>query len=261
MKMEKRIKAVILDWAGTTVDFGSMAPVAAFRKAFAIEGLSPEDELIRHFMGLPKKDHVRNMLFDNGLADAFANSHGKAPGETDVERIYSNFEPALFEVLKEYAQPLPGVTETVEHLRKAGILIGSTTGYTREMMDVLLPVSEALGYTPDKLVCPDDVGGVGRPYPYMLWEYLRQFGVESVREVVKIGDTEADILEGRNAGCRSVGIVFGSNMMGFSFGEYEEADTEERERSATKARKLYTEAGADHVIEKFDDIPAYIESL
>ena len=259
--MEKRIKAVILDWAGTTVDFGSMAPVAAFRKAFAIEGLSPEDELIRHFMGLPKKDHVRNMLFDESLADAFSEGHGRTPGEMDVERIYGNFEPALFEVLKEYARPLPGVPETVEQLRKDGILIGSTTGYTTAMMDVLLPVSEALGYAPDCLVCPDDVGGAGRPYPYMLWENLRRLGVESVDEVVKIGDTEADVLEGRNAGCLSLGIVFGSNMMGLSLGEYEKTDMAERESLSNKARKLYTEAGADHILEKFTDIPAYIESF
>jgi len=257
----KSIKAVILDWAGTTVDFGSMAPVAAFREAFASEGLVPEDGLIRRFMGLPKKDHVRNMLFDSLLAEAFAEKRGQAPGEADVERIYGNFEPALFGVLKEYAKPLPGVPETVERLRSAGVLIGSTTGYTSAMMDVLCPVSEALGYAPDCLVCPDEVGGVGRPYPYMLWENLRRLGVEDVREVVKIGDTTADILEGKNAGCLSVGVVFGSNMMGLSSDGYDKATPSEKERLAESARILYAEAGTDHIIERFTDIPALLESI
>ena len=259
--MSKKIKAVILDWAGTTVDFGSMAPVAAFRRAFAPEGLSPEDALIRRFMGLPKKEHVRSMLFDEKLTEVFVEKHGKAPGEEDVERIYASFEPALFEVLQEHAHPLPGVPETIKRLRNEGILIGSTTGYTRAMMDVLYPVSSALGYTPDCLVCPDDVGGVGRPFPYMLWENLRRLKIESVSEVIKIGDTIADILEGSNAGCVSVGVILGSNMLGLSEEGYEKTDRGVIKGLAKEARKLYEEAGADHVIESFADITALIESL
>ena len=85
--MNKQISAIILDWAGTAVDFGSMAPVAAFRKAFGHEELFPGDELIRRFMGLSKKDHVRNMLHDGELKKAFEVNHGIAPGEADVERI------------------------------------------------------------------------------------------------------------------------------------------------------------------------------
>jgi len=261
MKMGKNIKAVILDWAGTTVDFGSMAPVAAFRKAFSYVGLAPEDVLIRRFMGMPKKDHVRNMLFDVVISDAFATLYGNAPGEKDVEEIYGNFEPALFDVLKEHAEPLPGVTETVEKLRKAGILIGSTTGYTKAMMDVLCPVSADLGYAPDCLVCPDDVDGTGRPYPYMLWENLRRLKIEKIKEVVKIGDTAVDILEGKNAGCLSIGVVQGSNMLGLSCEEYEKATLAEREELADYARKKYAEAGADHIIESFSDLPSFLESL
>ena len=83
--MSKKIKAIILDWAGTTVDFGSMAPVAAFRGAFVAAGLSPDDKLIRRFMGLPKKDHVRNMLFDVSLSGAFEKKHGKPPEEPASE--------------------------------------------------------------------------------------------------------------------------------------------------------------------------------
>ncbi|MCL1896063.1 MAG: phosphonoacetaldehyde hydrolase [Clostridiales bacterium] len=259
--MGKKIKAVILDWAGTTVDFGSMAPVAAFRGAFGKDGLSPGDDLIRRFMGLPKKDHVRNMLHDEGLVAVFEERHGKAPDEADVERIYGNFEPALLEVLTEHARPLPGVPETVARLREAGISIGSTTGYTRAMMEVLCPVSEAHGYAPDCLVCPDDVGGAGRPYPYMLWENLRRLGIESVSQVIKIGDTAVDILEGKNAGCLSVGVVFGSNMLGLSEAEYKAASQAEKERAADGARRLYAEAGADHIIGYFTDIPKFIEGL
>ena len=128
------------------------------------------------------------------------------------------------------------------------------------MMDVLCPVSEALGYAPDSLVCPDEVGA-GRPAPYMLWENLRRLGIESISEVIKFGDTAADILEGKNAGCLSVGLIFGSNMMGLSDREYEALDETGKAQAAMAARKLYTDAGADYIIERFTDIPNFIVAL
>ena len=33
------LKAVVFDWAGTMIDFGCMAPVAAYQTAFAAEGV------------------------------------------------------------------------------------------------------------------------------------------------------------------------------------------------------------------------------
>ena len=259
--MKGIVKVVILDWAGTTVDFGSMAPVAAFRDAFEAVGLSPGNDLIRRFMGLPKKDHVRNMLQDEEMIEAYLERYGQTPDEATVELVYEKFEPAVFKVLGNHAAPLPGVAETVAYLRDKGILIGSTTGYTRAMMDVLCPVSEALGYKPDCYVCPDDVGSVGRPYPYMIWECLRRLGILDIHEVVKIGDTSADILEGRNAGCLSVGVIYGSNMLGLPEEEYETMSQTERDSLAETARESYTRAGADYILERFIDIPDYLEKL
>jgi phosphonoacetaldehyde hydrolase len=259
--MSKKIRFVILDWAGTAVDFGSMAPVAAFRAAFGSVGLAPTNGQIRRHMGLPKMDHVRRILLDEMMADEFRRVHGSAPSEGDVENIYARFEPALFDVLKGYAEPLPGVVSTMARLHNMGVKIGSTTGYTRAMMEVLLPAAKANGYEPDCLVCPDDVGGAGRPYPYMLWENLRRLGADAIGSAVKIGDTAADIAEGKNAGCVSVGVVYGSNMMGVTSAEYEAAGAGERGRLEDAARAAYREAGADEIIGNFSDIPALIESL
>ena len=35
----KKIECIIMDWAGTAVDYGCFAPVAAFIEAFAEKGL------------------------------------------------------------------------------------------------------------------------------------------------------------------------------------------------------------------------------
>ena len=50
----KKIKCVIMDWAGTAVDYGCFAPVAAFIEAFAEKGLIIDVVQTRKPMGLPK---------------------------------------------------------------------------------------------------------------------------------------------------------------------------------------------------------------
>ena len=93
-----------------------------------------------------------------------------------------------------------------EKLRAEGLKIGSTTGYTREMMDVVQPAAEAKGYRVDYCATPNLLP-VGRPAPYMVFENLTKLGVPCLDTVVKVGDTIADIKEGVNAKVWSVGIV------------------------------------------------------
>ena len=66
------------------------------------------------------------------------------------------FEKYLFASLKEYTDPIPGVIPTLEKLRAEGLKIGSTTGYTREMMDVVLPEAKDTGWitVPLRICCP-----------------------------------------------------------------------------------------------------------
>jgi phosphonoacetaldehyde hydrolase len=233
-----RIDAIILDWAGTTVDYGCFAPVNAFIAAFEAFGIKANIEETRAPMGLPKRKHIEKML----------ENMGRIYTQEDVEQIYARFEPALFEVLAKYTDPLPRVVETVAHIREMGIAIGSTTGYTQAMMDVIVPLAKEKGYAPDCIVCPDDANGVGRPYPYMLWRNLEKLGILSIHNVLKIGDTEVDMQEGKNAGCLCAGVLKGSSLLALSGDE-------------EMARQKYIEAGADYVIEDISALPALIKSL
>ena len=47
--------------------------------------------------------------------------------------------------------------ETIAELRKRGVKIGSTTGYNRQMMNVLVPEAVRRGFQPDSVVCVSDV--------------------------------------------------------------------------------------------------------
>ena len=256
-----RITTIILDWAGTTVDFGSFAPVDAFMGAFAAFGVKPTTDETRAPMGLAKRTHIATMLSGERLAAQWAKKNGKSHTEADIDAVYEKFEPALFKVLQNYAAPLPGVIETITILKGRGIKIGSTTGYTRPMMDIVAPLAKERGYAPDYLVCPDDAGGLGRPYPYMLWRNLEKLGTVHVDEVLKVGDTDADIREGKAAGCLSVGVIAGSSMLGLTEGELETLEPKRKEELFAKTRQKYFESGADFVIDRIRDLPKLITMI
>jgi phosphonoacetaldehyde hydrolase len=256
-----KISAVILDWAGTTVDYGSFAPMDAFIAAFEAFGINPGIEEIRVHMGLPKKKHIEKILENKRLAAHWREKHRSSHTQNDADQIYKHFEKHLFNVLAVHAEPLPGVTESVRQIRKMGIAVGSTTGYTRAMMDVIVPLAKDKGYAPDCIICPDDTGGIGRPYPYMLWRNLEKLGISSIRNVLKVGDTAADIEEGKNAGVLAVGVIAGSNMLGLTETEAVEADDARRGELCEEARNKYMAAGADYVIKDISALPELIEFL
>ena len=254
------IQAVIFDWAGTTVDYGCFAPLEVFVNVFAKHGVTLTLEEARGPMGMAKRDHVRALLFLPRVAALWNELHRRAPKEADVDALYGEFEPALMRTLSQHAEVLDGVLETCAWLRERGIKIGSTTGYTADMMRVVTAEAAKQGYVPDAVVTAEDVG-VGRPQPFMLQHNLRMLGVYPPRAVVKVGDTVADIQEGVNAGVWSVGVVVGSSVMGMTRSLYEALFPGEREEACVAAERVFLEAGADATIRTMAELPALIEEL
>jgi len=212
------LKAAILDWAGTTVDYGSFAPTAVFIKLFSTRGVQIKMEHARGPMGLMKKDHLRSIAFHPEVKSAWEVAHGQPVTEADVDEMFADFVPMQMDCLAEYAQVIPGVPSMVESFHRAGMKIGSTTGYTREMMEVLVPAARANGYCPDAWVSATDVPA-GRPYPWMAYQNIIQLGVFPMEACVKIGDTLVDIEEGLNAGMWTVGLTLTGNMLGLTEAE------------------------------------------
>ena len=163
------IEAVVFDWAGTTVDYGCFAPVQAFMGAFAHFGIEVTMEETRNPMGMLKIEHIRTMLQMERIAKLWADKYGRSANDEDVRAIYEQFEPKLFSILHRYSSPKPFVLDAVAELRRMGMKIGSTTGYTDKMMDIVIPEAAKQGYSPDCCFSPDSVGGKGRPYPYMVF--------------------------------------------------------------------------------------------
>lgn len=255
-----RLKAVVLDWAGTTVDFGSVAPARTLQRLFAASGIGLSQAEIRGDMGLPKKEHIRTILRLARVRKEWDKLHGRIPSDADVEEMFARFVALQLACLSEYSTLIPGVIEIVQRLRARGLKIGSTTGYTRAMLDILLEASAKQGYVPDCSLAPEDVGS-GRPHPFMLYEIAVRMRIYPMSALVKIGDTPADIQEALNAGAWAVGVAGTGNGIGLPLAEFERLRASEKEQRLVQARAELQNAGAHYVIDTLAEVPKLIEAI
>ena len=147
------VKLVVFDWAGTTIDHGSLAPLAAFIEVFAQRGVKVSADEARSPMGLHKKDHLRTMLEMPAVAERWHDVHGQMWTENDLENLYQHFIPLHLEVLDRHYQLVPGVLPVMAELRQRGIKIGATTGYFRSAAERVYEAARQQGYSPDCRVC------------------------------------------------------------------------------------------------------------
>lgn len=257
----KKITCVIMDWAGTAVDYGCFAPLQAFLKVFSEEkGINITYRQAREPMGLPKIDHIKAILEMPEINRQFLQLYNREWDVRDITEMYKSFESHLFSSLSDFTTPIPGVLPVIKKLRKMHIKIGSTTGYTREMMDIVRPEAAAKGYLIDNLVTPEDVPA-GRPAPYMIYKNMIDLAIPSVQQVVKVGDTIADIQEGINAKVWTVGIIEGSNEMGLTEKEYNRYPPIEQALLKRDVREVMMNAGAHFVLDNITELPECIEKI
>ncbi|CAN5619170.1 phosphonoacetaldehyde hydrolase [soil metagenome] len=254
------LQALVLDWAGTAVDYGSFAPTSVFLRLFESQNVPITPEDARSGMGLMKKDHLRTILARPSVAETWQAVHGALASEADINNLFDNFVPLQLDVLKDYAEPIPGVLNTLKMLRQQGLKIGSTTGYLRSMMDILAPEAAQRGYAPDCTICPDEVPA-GRPYPWMCYQNAIRLGVYPMQAMVKIGDSLADIEEGLNAGMWTIGLSLSGNMLGLREAEVGAlpADVLTAKRQAISEQMMQT--GAHYVIDGLWDCLPIIEAI
>ncbi len=256
--MKNRLRAVILDWAGTTVDHGSLAPIAALQSVFAEAGVNVEVSEARAFMGLAKKDHIRKVLALPRVAAAWESLHGALPGEEQVSVLYRKFIPRQLDCLPDYSRVIAGVPEAVGRMRSRGFKIGATTGYTRAMLDFLLGEAVKQGFAPDCSVCPEDAGG-GRPEPWMCFQNAILLQVYPLESCVKIGDTPSDIEEGRNAGMWTIGIARTGNQVGLSERDWHRLS--DAEQTAALARAREDLRGAHYISDSVSECDAILANI
>jgi phosphonoacetaldehyde hydrolase len=254
------VKAVVLDWAGTAVDYGSIGPAAVFVDVFAQFGVDVSVADVRQFMGLAKKDHVRNICDLPNVKKQWREQNGRSPDENDIERIYAETEPMMVDTVIRHAELIPGLLETVNTLRQQGVKIGSSTGYTAPMMEALVPAARDRGYAPDVVVCASDVPA-GRPYPWMCFLNAIKLQVYPLEAIVKIGDTISDIEAGLNAGMWTIGLTKSGNELGLSEQEVSQFAAQEMHAKTEAIANRNRDAGAHFVAAGIWDVLPVIEDI
>jgi len=255
------VKACIFDWAGTVCDAGVFAPVLTFQKLFEDEGVPITSEEVRAPMGVHKRLHIQAICRNPEVAARWTAKHGKAPTDDDAERIYSNSLSATLDMLPSCSKMIKGVPQTMNRLRQEfGIKIGSSTGYTSEIMEKLRPLAAAEGYVPDSYVTSDLVT-TGRPAPSMIYLNMVNMGVFPAQAVVKCDDTTSGIVAGLHAGCWTVGIAKTGNYVGMTEAEMEKCDKKVLADKIENARNILYKAGAHFVIDTTNDLPGVVTEI
>ncbi len=242
------IKGVVFDWAGTLIDYGCKAPTAVFIEIFKQYGIEITMAEARGPMGLAKKDHIKEILNKNNITAQWINKYNNPPCDEDVDRLYEKLTPALINIIPQFVNIIPGVKEVMGTLREANIKIGSTTGYVTEMMEPVINLVRSEGILPDAIVASDMVIE-GRPAPFMIFKNAELLNVFPLCNVVKVGDTVADVKEGLNAGMWVVGYSKCGNEVGLSQDEMELLSKEEVDLKVIQAKYKLMKAGAHFVVE------------
>jgi phosphonoacetaldehyde hydrolase len=254
------VQAVLLDWAGTTMDFGCIAPAVAFVEVFRRQGVPISTAEARVPMGAHKRVHIQKLTELEGVRRRWQEVHGRPPGDDDVAAMFEDFVPLQLECLSAYSELIPGTLETVAALRQRGIRIGSTTGYTTEMTAINRRDAERQGYRPDSTVSASEMPA-GRPAPYMCLQNAVNLGVDCVQACVKVDDTIPGVEEGLNAGMWSIGLAVSGNEVGLSLADWRALPAEEQSALRERAYGRMLQSGAHYVVDTIADLLPCIEAI
>src|SRR6266567_6348468 len=254
------IEAVLLDWAGTTMDFGCMAPAVVFVEVFERRKVPITIDEARAPMGAHKKVHIQRISQLDSVHRRWQEVHGRPPGEADVDAMFAEFVPLQLACLSEYSTLIPGALDVVAELRRRGAKIGSTTGYLTEMMKINREDAKRQGYEPDSTVCASDVPA-GRPYPYMCLQNAINLKVWPVSACVKVDDTVPGVEEGLNAGMWTVGLAMSGNEVGLPLKEVMALAPADREARRQRAYTRMRQCGAHYVVDSIADLLPCLDDI
>lgn len=256
----QQLQAVILDWAGTVVDFGSFAPTQIFVEAFAEFAVPVTLAEARGPMGMGKWDHIRTLCNVPEIAERYRATFGRLPSDADVTAIYERFMPLQIAKIAEHSALIPGALDTITGLRNQGLKIGSCSGYPAVVMEKVVQLAERNGYVADHVVATDEVPN-GRPHPAQALANVIALGISDVAACVKVDDTTPGILEGRSAGMWTVALTCSGNALGLTYAQFKDLPAEQLARERVRIAQLFEGSRPHYLIDTINELPAVIDDI
>ena len=221
-QQEQKIRGIVLDWAGTIVDFGSLAPMGAFVELFARHQVEITIAEARVPMGLPKIDHIAALGCMPTIAAQWEALNGRPFNNADAQQLLTEFEPMSAKAALDRSHFIPGFMTAYHALQAQGLAFATTTGYTRKIMTPLIEIAHAQGFKPALVVCCDDVAR-SRPDPMGMQACLQ--------------------------------------AMGWTHEHWLQASEQDQAHARTSASNLLISAGAHEVIDSVADLPDAIARI
>ncbi|MDX5298844.1 MAG: phosphonoacetaldehyde hydrolase [Gammaproteobacteria bacterium] len=254
------IHSVIFDWAGTLTDFGCMAPIRALTDLFRDEGLDLSGAEARLPMGMSKREHIRQLLELPRIRRQWQQKHASPVDAATLDRLFAAYQPLQARAISDCAELIPGARETLRYLREREIRMGTNTGYSRDLLRVLLEATHHEQLPFDSLVCASDVP-VGRPHPAMTWRNMIELGTPCAAACVKVDDTVPGIEEGLNAGIWTVAVAVSGNETGMPLDLWEALASDQQQARREQATRRLQQAGAHYVIDSVADLPPVLHAI
>lgn len=254
------IKALIVDMAGTIVDYGSCAPAGVFKELFYKYGIEITNQQAREPMGMQKRDHIQKILEMKPISEKWEQTYGRMWTKDDVDQMYSDFIPMQISTLPKYNKMIDGVKPALETARSKGIKIGATTGYNTEMTNIVVNAVKMQNFDLDSVICASDVPK-GRPAPWMIFRTMQELDVYPPESVINFGDTIPDIVSALNAGVWSIGVAKTGNMIGLQEEELQNMSKNDLDALLQNAYDMMYSAGAHFVIDGVYDCMRAIDEI
>jgi phosphonatase-like hydrolase len=194
------IRLVVLDVGGTIVEERGDVP-AALCGAMGKRGITVSPAEIDAWRGASKREVVRHFVMQRvNLPE---------PQRVKlIEAIYADFSARIIDSYQT-AKGIPGAEDAFRDMRKKGLTLATSTGFDKRITSSILT---RLGWERYFVaqITSDDVAR-GRPSPYMLFHAMEAARVDSVSQVIAVGDTPLDLQAGMNGGMRGVvGVLSGA---------------------------------------------------
>jgi phosphonatase-like hydrolase len=212
-----KIALVVCDMAGTTVRDDNEVQ-RCFLEAAEATGLEADPDQVRFMMGWSKK-----LVFQTLWKEHLSPDHPNYAAKVDLS--FATFKAILEEHYRtQPVHPTEGCLELFTWLKAQGIQIALTTGFYREVTNIIL---DRLGWSQglnaeyvgsatsivQVSVTPSEIyHQEGRPAPFMIQKAMYRLGIRDPKTVINIGDTPSDIESGYHANCLfSFGITSGTH--------------------------------------------------
>ncbi len=254
------LQAVITDWAGTIVDYGSFAPVVAITRAFQSFDVEVTPAQVRLFMGSHKRQHVQNVGELHAVNERWHAAHGRDFNRDDGDLVFKKFIEIDAECVDEHSGVIPGAIEAFAEFRKRGLRIGTTSGYTREIMDLVVEQAKKQGLEADHVMSASDTSAA-RPAPWMCYHLAEKLNFWPMAAAVKIGDTPIDVEEGLNAGMWTIALARSGNLLGMPKEDADALGAQELTQKLAPVHRQLAEAGAHYIVDSIADCPAILDHI